>query len=932
VAHVVGREHELESIARFLDHVRDQPAALLIEGEAGIGKTTLWQAGVDRARTNGSRVLSSRAGQSEAKLSFTALSDLLEPIVDDALPNLPDPQRVALEVALVRIGSTDPSPDARAVSLAALGVFRSIAAGQPLVLAIDDLQWVDVPSARVLEFCLRRAAGEPIALLASVRLGTERPTVARFERALPAERVHRVTVGPMPADQIGRVIRARLGAEVPHPIATRIHEAAAGNPFSAVEIAREVLHRGAPAPGDPLPVPDDLAELPVARLTTLPKASREVLFVAAATSRPTLRVVRSASGLGARTSAALAAAETAGVVSVEEGTITFTHPLLASAAYASVSAEERRKVHRRLADHVDDPEERARHLALASEGPDAAVAEALDEAAGQARARGAPDAAAELADLARRLTPLADAEAMRRRTVEAAQHHFDAGDSTTAMALFEHAIAATPPGRARARILFLSGAHGWMDLRHVGRQCERALAEADADPEILTPVHDHLAWVALYRGDLAAASQHAASAAQHGGSVDSLARRAEAQATFGMVRFLTGRPAEALMAEADRLHDLAATDERGVEATVYTSAKTNHGLQRLWAGDLDAARSILQAELRRLEDRGRYLVRDEILAYLSEVECRAGRWDDATRYAEEAYEIGLASGRVSGEGHHLFNRALVAAHRGDVEAAKTDAEAGLRISIANDDPFYASENRWVLGFLELSRSNASAALEQLDPVLAYLNGMGSPEPGVIPCIPDAIEALVLLGEIDRAQELVDELEAKGRTQDRPWALATAGRCRALVLAARGDLDGGLQALTIALDRHQSVPQPFELGRTFLVKGEVDRRARRKRPARDSLREALAIFERLGARLWAERARAELERVGGAVVGPGGLTPTERRVAELVSQGKSNREVADALFISVKTVEANLSRVFHKLGVRSRAELIRRLVTTPDLET
>ena len=930
-SNLVGRERELGSIARFLDDVPSGPQALLIEGEAGIGKTTLWQAGVDRAQTLGLDVLTTRAGQSEAKLSFTGLGDLLEPIADELLPDLPGPQRSALEVALLRVGSTGQAPDPRAVSLAALAVLRAAASSRPLVLCIDDLQWMDAPSARVLEFCLRRARGEPFGLLASSRVGEDAPAASPVERAFPGERVRHLRVGPMPAEELGRVIRGRLGAELAHPLVRRIHAAAAGNPFFAVEIAREVAGRGVLAPGEALPIPKDLTDLLTIRLEALPPHTRDALLVAAIAARPTVGLVRAASDLGARADAALSSAESAGVIEVGQGAIRFSHPLLASTAAGSATAEKRRRIHRRLADHVDDPEERARHLALSSTGPDADIAAALDEAARHARARGAPDAAAELSELSRRLTPLAEVEALRARTVQAAENHFDAGDVAGSTALFEEAIAAAPPGVGRARILFRLASHSWMDLRRVQTLCEQALEEAPDDAELLGAIHEHLAWVGIYRGDLAYASEHARASMEGATQIAHTAARAEVTATFGMVGFLLGRPSQAMMAEAARLEDLGNQEVPTLQTTVYTAARTNQGLQLLWAGDLDAAREVLQLELRACEARGLYLIRDEPLGYLAELECRAGSLDLARRYAEEAYEIQVESGRLAGLGHTLFNRALVQAHRGDVDAARSDAEEGVRISIDNDDPFYASCNRHVLGFLELSLSNPSRATDHLEPVVEYLRTMGAAEAGIIPCIPDAIEVSIALGDLEAARELLEDHEAKGRALDRPWALATAGRCRGLELGVRGELDAALEALRGALAEHERVPQPLELGRTLLVKGEVERRAKQKRSARGSLAEALRIFEELGASLWAERARAQLERVGGAAVGPAGLTPTERRVAELVAEGRTNREVADALFISVKTVEANLSRVFHKLGVRSRAELIRAYVAGGDLQ-
>ena len=386
------------------------------------------------------------------------------------------------------------------------------------------------------------------------------------------------------------------------------------------------------------------------------------------------------------------------------------------------------------------------------------------------------------------------------------------------------------------------------------------------------------------------------------------------------------------MAEAVQLEDVAIQEAPGSQATVFTASRTCHGLQLLWASELDAAREVLHQELTEYERLGRYVVRGELLTYLAEVECRAGNWDVAARHAQEAYDIDVEAGWLLGPGHLLFPRALVAAHTGDTDAARSDAEEGLRQSLRNEDMLDASCNQAVLGFLELSLSNPTAAIERLEPVLAFLDEMGSPEPGIIPCVPDAIEALVSLGRLDEAEALLGHLERQGRTLDRPWAIATAARGRGLLTAARGDLTGASSALEQALVEHRRVPQPFELARTLLVKGEVERRAKQKRAARSTLEQALGLFQSLGAPLWGQRARDDLARVGGAVLPSNQLTPTEQRIAQLVGEGKKNREVADVLLISVKTVEANLSRIFHKLGVRSRTELTRRIATTDGQQT
>jgi DNA-binding CsgD family transcriptional regulator len=380
------------------------------------------------------------------------------------------------------------------------------------------------------------------------------------------------------------------------------------------------------------------------------------------------------------------------------------------------------------------------------------------------------------------------------------------------------------------------------------------------------------------------------------------------------------------MAEAVRLENAAIQEAPGSQTTVFTASRTCHGLQLLWAGELGAARQVLNQELAEYERLGRYVVRGELLTYLAEVECRAGNWEVAARHAQEAYDIDVEAGWLLGLGHLLFPRALVAAHAGDVAGARSDAEEGLRHSLRNEDLLDASCNRAVLGFLELSLANPAAAMGQLEPVLAFLDELGSPEPGIIPVAPDAIEAMVSLGRLEEAEALLDRLERQGRALDRPWAVATAGRGRGLLAAARGDLPAARSALEQAMVEHRQVPQPFELARTLLAKGEVERRAKQKKAARSSLEQALDLFLALGAPLWAQRARDDLARAGGAMPPSGELTPTEQQIVQLVGEGKKNREVAEALFISVKTVEANLSRIFHKLGVRSRTELARQIAT------
>jgi DNA-binding CsgD family transcriptional regulator len=814
------------------------------------------------------------------------------------------------------------------VSLASLGVLRALAASAPLIIAIDDVQWLDTPSARVLAFVVRRLEDAPVRILVALRAGSGGDPLG-LGRTGPAPSLHRMSLGPLPEEAMTHLLRARTGEDLNRTILLRLHRISEGNPLFALEIARALSGQGVrPAPGEPLPVPEDLQELLGARLAALPASAADGLLVVAAAARPTEDLVAAAAARRERASAGIERAEKAGILQRAGGRVGFTHPLLGSTVYAAATQQARRSVHRRLADLVVDPEEQARHLALATSGPHLKVARALAEAGRHAWARGAPDAAADLLELARKLTPPEDGTGLLRRSVEAAGYHFDAGDAIRATALLDEAIATTRPGRDRARILLHLASISWLDLPRVQGLSEQALQEAGDDAAVRTTSLEHLAWVGIYRGDLDFARERASASRRWARRIAHPAIRAESLSTFAMVEFLMGRPARDLMAEAVQLEDLAMREGPGSQTTVFTASRTCHGLQLLWAGELDAAREVLHQELAEYERLGRYVVRGELLTYLAEVECRAGNWDVAAGHAQEAYDIDVESGWLLGVGHMLFPKALVAALSGDVDTARSDAEEGLRQSLRNEDTLDASCNRAVLGFLELSLSNPSAALERLEPVLAFLEEMGSPEPGVIPCVPDAIEALVSLGRLDEAEALLERLERQGRTLDRPWATATAGRGRGLLSAARGDLPAARWALEQALVEHRRVPQPFELARTLLVKGEVERRAKQKRAARSALEQALGIFQDLGAPLWARRARDDLARVGGAVPPSSSeLTPTEQRIAQLVGEGRKNREVAEALFISVKTVEANLSRIFHKLGVRSRTELSRRIAAT-----
>jgi DNA-binding CsgD family transcriptional regulator len=347
--------------------------------------------------------------------------------------------------------------------------------------------------------------------------------------------------------------------------------------------------------------------------------------------------------------------------------------------------------------------------------------------------------------------------------------------------------------------------------------------------------------------------------------------------------------------------------------------------------DLDEARMIFRSLRVRADERAEESALPWILAELGLVEFLLGHWVDASRCADEATELALQTGQEPQRLFALGVRALVRTCRGETEGARADAEAVLEVAEQRGVMVATILASSALGLLELSLERPEATDRILGPLGERLEEGGVKEPGSVRFTPDEIEALIHLGRLKEAETLLDRLDRRARELDRASAQAGARRCRGLLAAAHGDLEGALAALEQALAEHERVPIPFERARTLLALGSARRRAKRRSAARESLGAALRIFEDLGARPWVEKGRAELARIGGRPPATGGLTPTETRVATLVSQGRSNKEVAAALFVSVKTVEANLSRIYAKLGLRSRAELAHELAARKPAE-
>ncbi len=912
---VIGRDDELESIRAFVDSAPEGPAAFLIEGEPGIGKTTVWREGVAGATERGQLALEARPAAVELDLSFAGLADLFRDVLDDVLPALPPPQRRALEIALLLTDAPSAAPDRRTTGAAVLGVLGELTRDRPVLMAIDDVQWLDPASSFALAFAVRRLRGEPVRLLLAARTDTQSPSHDLLD-AFGRERLDEVRLGPLSAGAINHLLRTQLGAALPRPLFRRLFEISGGNPFFALELGRALMARGGQiGPGEELPVEGGLKELVRTRIGGLPDSTQQALATASAVAQPTIR------GLGAiigDLDAVLAPAVDSRVVEIDGDRIRFTHPLLAAGVYDALRPTDRQALHSRLAGVVEDREERARHLARSTSHPDATVAQELDAAARSAAARGAPQAAAELAEEAWRLTPSTDRDDSRRRRLEAAEYQLDMGDPGRARTLIDGALAQEPSGSARAEVLFrlarvIDSAGMYAEAVAL---LEEALREADErDVALRALCRRELADLARLTRGLEAAEAHAREAVALAEKQNDAPLLSRTLVTLARIEFNGGKPG----ARATAKRAVAVVESQ--ELFLRDDPRMELVHQLLWSGEFAAA--CTQIGHVRESARGRDEVFDrEPLWYLSLAELRVGRWQSAAEHADAAVEMEIQFGRESAG--TFSPQALVAASRGDIDRARTILGHSLALAEANGDRPITGMQLAIVGFLELSCGNLPAALEALGRAHAIGQELRFREPGMPFGLDDYLEARIAAGEIEGVDELLGPWESRARILDRAPALARAERVRGLLASAGGDTPTALAAFERALAHHDRGPEPFERGRTLLALGQVQRRAKQRRAGRETLEKALAIFEELGAAIWAERARSELARIGGRAPSSGELTPMERRVADLVAAGKSNREIAGELVVALRTVETHLSRIYRKLGVRSRTQLAARV--------
>ena len=920
-AQIVGRERERSSLEGTLSLLPTGPVAVLIEGEAGIGKSTLWHEAMAMAEAAGTRVLVSRPIQSEAQLPFTTLGDLLSPVIEDLLPQLPGSQSRALQVIFRLTEQVEPL-DHRALALAFLGAVRLLASDKPLMLAIDDLQWLDPASAQVLVFGLRRLQTEPVGVMATLRSVKRMPELwSALSRSYRSERVRALSLGAMAPDEVEILLVREAKGALPRPQLQMIARACGGNPYFALQILSTV----AAAPpskltGRALPIPDSLRALVRDRLANLPEGSREALLAISALAQPTMRIVGAVLGDAARSASGLSRAAHAQVIEVDGERIRFAHPLLGSVLYAEVPKADRRDMHRRLAEVVDDPQERVLHLALGTEGPNTVVADLVERQAQALFEHGAPAAAAELFQHARRLSEPGAVEDMVRRLLANGACHLELGDVGRARALFEEAAAIAPRGPLRAEALRRVARASFHSENWVATQplLTQALGQAGEDRRLRADIELDLAYALYVSGDTRAAARQANVALESAEALGetSLAR---ALAVSGTLDFFAG--IEGWRTKLERARTFPGPFESD---PVQFRPSIALGRALMYADEPAEARTHLTAGLARAQEMGDEFALPYVHVQLAQLEARAGRWDLSEQHALAAMDGAEQAGQLDVRAAALHVRGFLRCCRGEEAPARADLQESAEVARRTGSQITLAHARRALGLLELSWGRPAEAMEHFDRLAESVRALGIVEPGIVRGEPDTVESLAALGQFDRASEVLDAFEDAGRATGRRWALAAASRCRALLLAAGGDAEAATARAEEAVEAFSALEEPFELARTHLVAGLIQRRSKQKLAAREAFSRAERLFEDLGASRWAARAAEEAARTGRRTTEGGELTETEQRVADLVAKGRSNREIADELFMSLSTVEVNLSRVYRKLGVKSRTELVRLL--------
>ncbi|MCW6005374.1 LuxR C-terminal-related transcriptional regulator [Micromonospora sp. CPCC 205371] len=913
---LLGRESELAACQATLWSSR-MPAGVVISGVPGIGKTTVFRAVVELSVASGWRMLTTTGLRGEIGVPLANLADLLDPAAREVLGQLPEVQANVLRIAL-GLSATAAGVDDPLMARATVNALRALAGGSRLLVAVDDEQWLDPDTRRLLATAAAWLSDAPVGWLVSVRAEHADAGLGRVLAHEFAARLVRLDLGVLGDDAVARLILNRFPGRWSPRLLRHVVQLADGNPYAALELAREtVASAGRDAPA--ARVPATLAESLDARLCRLVPTARGVVEAAAATPRPTRRLLRAV--IGDQADPAIDHALEADVLEAAppDPVLRFTHPLLREVVLRSLTGPQLRRLHRSLAAAVDDPGEAAGHLAAGAEEPDENVAAAVEQAARQAWLRGAVAHGAALAESSVALTPDPDGlSAWRRRIVQLGCLEM-AGERERGRALATKWATESVPEQFRGELVFLQGVLE-DDLETGARLLAQAVDQLDQIPVLAAQAGALLAnVVGVLLGRVPEGRAHADRAVW-------MTRRVQGDPevvrfAFAVQADLAARAGDP---EAEALLRAAVAMPGGQYTRVsFNSPETRLAWWHLRRGELDAARRLLHTALTTSEHGSSEWSTAVTHLFLTGVEWAAGHWDKAELHA-------AAVDRYVRESDHDITGAstwavhLVGGSRGRVDEARAALDAAIQAAEREPDPIGAAVCRSVLGQLELSVDDPAAAVAWLEPIAGLLREHAFSEPSLITAPPDLIEAYARVGRIDDAAQYLQWLQDIAAHLDNGWARLTSSRAEAVLYLARGDPAAAVEAVSPAVAWAHELGLPLELGRCLLVLGTAQRRVRSRRAATAALDQSIGVFDKLGAQCWAAMARTQRAHLAHAAADV--LTPAEQRIVELVRLGHTNAEIAATLLISVKTVEGTLTRIYRKLGVRSRIDLARRAAT------
>ena len=908
---VVGRATEIARIVRWFDG--DGPAMLLLAGPPGLGKTTVWHAVTDELRARGVNVLASAPSEAESRLSYSGLVDLLASELEAVRASLPPPQARALAVAMRLEDPGDRPADETAVTRGALEAFRAVAArhGRTL-LAVDDLSWLDGPSLAILVYMARRLdPGDDVRILATHRTGVPEPS--GLDRAGAVERRH---LGAISVGGIHRIVRTHAGISLPRPRLLEIHAVTLGNPLHAIELARASAVGGVRHDGT-------LASLFEARIAALPEPARVALVLVALSADRSSRQLSTAwaASFDGPFLDAIDPAVADGLVSLADDRVRPAHPLVTHVAAEAAAPALRRSIHRVLAGSATDDEDRAVHLGRSFEGSDGPAAERIEAAARTTRARGARALSAELFESAARITPSDETEARGRRMLAAASAWFDAGDTHRVEGILEPMIERWPEGPQRAEARWRLG----IALDEAGRWPEamviwREALDDTADGALTSQVRCSLAITAMYTDAMSAAIEWAGTAVEDAERAGDPAALARSLAVDAFVLAMSGR------ADGDALMERALAIEASAEENLGEWAPSALAAEvARHTGDTREAERHYEAVLDRAAARGDANVEQWAAFGLASVEILAGGIERASALADLVLDISEQTDVMRIPARSL--RAHVDAWLGRIDDARATLAESMAMSRAADETTHLYGAYVVLGSIETCAGDSSAAASAFLEARTMAVRLGLRHATVLRSALLEAEAAATAGLVDQATEALAAFDEMAGAPPPRWSRPLQRRARAAMRLAGGEASMAIADLEAAIE--DEIALPPDVGRALLALTVVERRLRRYRQARDTAGRARACFLDLGMPPFVAMADAELARIPGRRTTDGDpLTASERRIAELVAAGKTNKAVAAELVLSVKTVEVTLTRVYGKLGVSSRSELAARFRGLP----